>query len=698
MRKCKPPFISIIALFCISNAANSYDIYVAISGNDQANGLTVTANELGSAGPFRTIARAQQAIRDLKKNSLFNETITVHIQPGTYTLPQPLSFDIRDSGFHDREIHWIGENGSVIISGGLALKNCTKGDDKVWNCPTAGLNLDKIKYLQNYRKQGSIVGFELFVNQKPMHIARWPNTDWAHIKVPLNKNTSFSSLEKIPPLANDITDAQVHIMPGNDWFDQYIAISEAHENQINLKSQTNYPLESGRRFYLQNILSELDAPGEWFYNKLIDNISFIPPNTYEPFQIEVSTIRNLLVINSANYISFNNITFSNSTDIAININKANHLTFDNIVINNAAGRGIESNNSNNIIISNSHIYDTGEGAILLEGGDRKTLESSNNIVHNNYIHDFGRIIFTYTPGIEASGVGTRITHNLVEHGPGTGILIGGNDHFLEKNEVHHVCEQASDCGAIYSGRDWTYRGNIIRNNSIHDIFGYGLKSVDISKDSVVYGSPDGARGIYLDDAVSGFNITGNIFNNAGFAAILVGGGRDNIIENNFIITDSYGLWIDNRWPNYNWNENRKRLSEVPFKNQTWSKKYPKLGATMQNETWPEGNILRRNVVISTKNLRPALHYLLPKQTNSLANNLVWSTSSQLTIDYNILDSVAKRNGASWQEWMAEGLENGSINADPCYKITGNSITFCPESPISKIGFEAISNDIGLIKQ
>ena len=51
--------------------------------------------------------------------------------------------------------------------------------------------------------------------------------------------------------------------------------------------------------------------------------------------------------------------------------------------------------------------------------------------------------------------------------------------------------QASDCGAIYSGRDWSWRGNVIRNNYIHDIIGYGMKSVDVAKNQVVYQSPGG---------------------------------------------------------------------------------------------------------------------------------------------------------------------------------------------------------------
>jgi hypothetical protein len=684
-----------LALLCFSTTAMPLDFYVAPSGSDQADGLSQSV-QAGLSSPFQTLARAQQAIRDLKKNGTFTEPVTVHIQSGLYLLQKPLTFDIRDSGFEGREIHWYAENGPVIISGGVALQNCVQGDNNLWSCPSSDLSLDNIKYPDTNRKKGNVPGFELFINQQPMHLARWPNTDWAHIKLPFDEKIRFSSMEKLPPLESDLSHAQVHIMAGNDWYDQYVGVKaiDRNQNQITLASNTNYPLASGRRFYLQNVQSELDAPYEWFYDRSNNKILFIPPIDTQPKEIIVSALQNLLVIKGANYIGFNNLTFRYSTDVAISIDKASHLLFDSIEINDIGGRAIEAKNSSHINISNNHIYDTGEGGILVTGGDRNTLQSANNLIHNNHVHDFGRVLLTFTAGIEVFGVSSRITHNLVEKSPGTGIFINGNEHLLEKNEVHHVCEQASDCGAIYSGRDWTYRGNIIRYNSIHDLFGYGLKSVDIAKNTVVYAKPDGVRGIYLDDAVSGFSVIGNLFNNAGVMAIQLGSGRDNIIENNIINTDAYAIWVDNRVAG---TEIKKHLLQVPYQSPIWLSKYPQLGKPMLNENWPEGNSLQRNIIVSTKSSGPSLHYFMPKQSNIVANNLIWSTTGQFSVDYNILDGLAKRSGAAWQEWVNEGFEQNSIYADPCVLLTDNHATFCGQSPVKQIGFENIPSDIGLIQ-
>ncbi|WP_082879662.1 right-handed parallel beta-helix repeat-containing protein [Methylomonas methanica] len=687
---------SIIALICFSTTSMALDYYVAPSGNDQSSGLSLDATS--TSGPFQTLYRAQQAIRDLKKNGQFNESVTVHIQPGTYTLQRILEFDIRDSGFADREIRWQGENGAVEISGGITLQTCTEGENKIWNCPTANLALDDIKYSDTNRKKGSIPGFELFVNQHRLQLARWPDSGWAHIKIPMDEKTKFSSFEQLPLLQNEVSRAQIHIFASNDWYDQYLPVLaiDQNSNQITLSAETTFPLASGRRFYLQNILSELNSSGEWFYDKPKARILFIPPDKVIPENIIVSSLQKLVSLKAAKNISFHNLIFRHSTETAISISNSSDITLNKLEVNNVGARAIEAVDSNNIIIANSQIYETGEGGILLTGGNRNTLQSSNNLAINNHIHHFGTTILTYSPAIRLGGVGGSAKHNMVEYAAGTGIILDGNDHLLEKNEVSHVCDQSSDCGAIYMGKDWTQRGNIIRNNSIHNIFGYGLESVDLSKNFFKY-SAHGARGVYLDDAISGFTIMGNIFNNAGEMAIQLGGGRDNNIENNLFNTEQYAILVDNRWPSYNWEENKKRLKAVPYQSQIWRNKYPELAQPMAHENWPEGNKIRRNVIISNKLGGTTLRYWLPEQSNTLSDNLAWNTTGQFNVDYDVLDRLKKRAGAPWQEWVGEGIEHGSLNVDPCVTITGNRATFCAQSPVKQIGFQMIPSDIGLIK-
>ena len=111
------------------------------------------------------------------------------------------------------------------------------------------------------------------------------------------------------------------------------------------------------------------------------------------------------------------------------------------------------------------VYATGDGGISLSGGDRDTLAPAGLFAENNHIHHWSRWNRMYRHGISLHGVGNRAAHNLLHHSPHTAIFFSGNDHVIELNEIHDVCNESNDAGAIYAGRDWTMRGTVIRHNS-----------------------------------------------------------------------------------------------------------------------------------------------------------------------------------------------------------------------------------------
>ena len=49
------------------------------------------------------------------------------------------------------------------------------------------------------------------------------------------------------------------------------------------------------------------------------------------------------------------------------------------------------------------------------------------------------------------------------------MLLTGNDHTIRGNHFHGLVYGGADAGAIYSGRDWTYRGQMIEHNLFENI-------------------------------------------------------------------------------------------------------------------------------------------------------------------------------------------------------------------------------------
>ena len=687
----------IMAWLAFSASAMATDYYVNPNGNDSWSGSLQLPNAKLNDGPFKTLERAKQTIRNLKNTNTFNDKVTVNIATGRYYLSQPLRFTSMDSGLPGREILWQGEWGSkVIISAGLPIA-CKRRDATVWDCPLTELPAST-SYFDTGRIKGNTPKFELFVNGQKLQLARWPDKGWAHIKEPLDQNSQFTVMETLPELTGDIKAAQVHIFAGNDWYDQYIGMDSIDQltNTIKLSALTNYALASGRRFYIQNLPSLLDAPGEWIYDAAAKRISFIFPLTLRSQVAILSSLPNIISADSVSNLTFKNIGFQHSTGTAISLKNADNVVLDQLEISNIGGKGVDINGGQNVQLTNSKIHHTGGVAVVVSGGNINTLQASGHVIHNNHIHHMGTTILTYTPGIEVDGVGTKVTHNLLEQGAGTAILITGNDHLIEKNEVHHFCLQASDCGAIYSGRNWSWRGNIIRYNYIHDVIGYGMISADVENNNVVYKSPVDARGVYLDDGVSGFEVFGNIFENAGDQAIFISGGRDTKVINNFIKTNKIAIYQDGR----DLSQNQKTLDASPYKTAIWQQRYPELSAPIMHKNWPEGNSYERNVIVTNYSQDDdSFVYRMPRESTVIGHNIVWPVTGKLQVHYKILDSADPMTltHRSWGNWVAAGIEQGSIVADPCVTIVNNQMITCPGSPVNAIGFDPLPTDIGLIQ-
>ena len=155
------------------------------------------------------------------------------------------------------------------------------------------------------------------------------------------------------------------------------------------------------------------------------------------------------------------------------------------------------------------LLDKRRAFIFLTGGDRQTLVAANHTVQNSTISSFSRLLQKYTPGVCLCGVGNNLIDSIVSDGPHFGMLLTGNDHTIEGNHFHTLVQSGADAGAIYSGRDWTYRGQMIKSNLFENITSYlCLPGAGCSN---CLGQPP--RALHSDDGMSGWTVIGNTFVN-----------------------------------------------------------------------------------------------------------------------------------------------------------------------------------------
>jgi hypothetical protein len=159
----------------------------------------------------------------------------------------------------------------------------------------------------------------------------------------------------------------------------------------------------------------------------------------------------------------------------------------------------------------------------------------------------------------------------------------GNDHLIEFNEIHSVCLEADDSGIIHTGRDWTWRGTVIRHNFFHDVTG---------------GVSVGNMGVYLDDDGCGTTIAGNVLYRVNSRPIFVGGGRDNTVENNVVVDCPRSIDVVDSYADAENKETfQKGLQAVPYREEPWRSRYPALANIMEDGPGlPKRNVVRRNLV------------------------------------------------------------------------------------------------------
>ncbi|EDY81120.1 hypothetical protein VDG1235_737 [Verrucomicrobiia bacterium DG1235] len=626
--------IALSLLACASLATETF--FVSPLGNDQWSGRLSAPTEDGQDGPFATLQRAQTATRQRNADtSQAREDIRVILRGGYYSLSESLVFTEADSGTEYAPIEWSNYPGeTVLLSGGAALTGAetlskthplyqripstARPHVQVVDLPSLG-----IRNFGSLARKGFQIPFapsslQLYADGRPMTLARYPNSDWTRIAdVPKESGEPFHPGHHSDRRYDDVPtgrhfgkieydgnrpdswtfdhDIWVHGYWTWDWADSSERISKIDTNAKYLTLAPpyhRYGITKGQRYFYYNIPEELDTPGEWYLDRTDGKLYYWPPSNSPNASLHISLLdRALISVSGASNLRFSGFDFAYSRSVGIEIADSHHVTLSGCHFYALSGTAVTINGGNNCGVSDSHFEWLDAGCLKIDGGDRTTLSPGNHYATNNHFHDFGLVYRTNNPAIHISGVGHRAAHNLIHDAPHMALFFRGNDHLIEYNEIHHIAKETGDVGAIYTGRDYTSRGTIVRFNYLHDLIGPGLH---------------GVRGVYLDDFTSGIVIYGNLFVRAGRAAF-IGGGRDNLVQNNVFIDCEPSVQVDGRglsWAVHHFDQShssyastlRDRMAEANATQAPYATRYPSLVTLYNDEPRvPKYNKIQNNL-------------------------------------------------------------------------------------------------------
>jgi hypothetical protein len=435
-----------------------------------------------------------------------------------------------------------------------------------------------------------------------MTLARYPNSGYMHIASALDakgmRTTGeittaegrFICDDPQPARWSNEKDIWLHGFWVYDWADVRIPLvnvdTAAHTISLGPVPGRTFAMRSGQWFYAENVLPELDSPGEWYLDRGTSILYFWPPVPLPSGKVVVSVVRDLLRLNDVSNVTFRGLLIEAGRGSAVVVKGGENVRVVACTIRNMGNWAVKVYGGLKHGVVGCDICQTGQGGVHLEAGDRKTLTPAGHYADNNHIHHTARWDPVYQQAITVFGVGNRATHNLIDNVPHVAIGFTGNDQTIEYNEIHSAVFQSNDAGAIYTSppdETWSMRGHKIRYNYLHNIHGFENK---------------GCLGVYLDDCFSSADISSNVFYDVA-TPILIGGGRDNIMTNNMFVNCGQAFSIDAR--GLGWAKGvgvfaTKELIDLKYKQPPWSVRYPELLNILEDEPLaPKGNVMARNI-------------------------------------------------------------------------------------------------------
>ncbi len=481
----------------LAHLAHSTDYYVSTSGNDSNNGTST-----GSA--WKTIWRVNQ--------NAFTW------QPGDRIL-------FERGGMWRGEV-LIGTSGSAsqpitVGAYGTGAKPIIKGSTVV-----AGWSLYQGHIWRASVTEGKVT--QVYVGGQLMTPARYPNTGW--LRNSQGGGYQMQSADLTQP--NGYWNGAVAVVRSSSSSFDTLVVSNYASSTLTFTSPTLNMGTEAWGFYMRGKLSELDSPGEWYYDRAAQQLYFWPPNNGDPSSlgVEASVYKNGINCSwHRSYMRVENLEFRHQLQAGVISDGADHVTVAGCsfsdLYHGVLDGGTFGNYSGNVF---RNTYATAACVF----GDNAVI--ADNLFNSIAVVDgAGETIWGYF-GIRTTGAGVAIRGNRLDTIGYIGIIAESNA-LVEKNVVRHALATMNDGGGI--AIDHT-NGMVIQDNIICDPIGsfangcplvaphnehmgigiyFGNTSIKntTAQRNTVYNCP--RTGIHVDHTMvtSGLKIKDNVFFNNG---------------------------------------------------------------------------------------------------------------------------------------------------------------------------------------
>ncbi len=453
-------------------------------------------------------------------------------------------------------------------------------------------------------------------------MGRYPNTGWLTYE---SNNANLSITDNQLSGTPNWTGAEA-VIRKNKWMLDRNTITNHSATTLTYTTGSPWTPKASYGYFIQNSLSTLDIPGEWYYNGTKFYIFFGPvdPTTKT---VKIATINRLAYINNKSYITFDRLAFEGANTVALQNTSGKNIVIQNCTFNFSGKDAVYIDNTVSsgatMTIDGNTINNSNECALRLRGTTSNTWVKNNSINNTGIIPGSGSSDDDTYDAIVIYGANSIIENNTIDSSGHNGIGIRTSSGITARyNYITYFGLTRYDAGGIYS---WNANSNVTSRTFTKNIILHS-KQTSEGVGSVTELS---LYGIYLDEYTTNTLVSYNTVAYCHDAGIHILNSADDNIENNVCFDNGYQFSLVHAW-NY--------------------------GVAIT------GLLVKNNIFLSKTNAQPAFYFRddsNPFSAFGTADNNYYARpiDDNLVIRTSINGSNTNRNLANWQSLSTQDMQS-----------------------------------------